>query len=63
MAQEEFSSTGPGRSAWRDFALRVNSTAGVFHAVADQLLVNIEADVIHTFHEEPPWLSLNQLGR
>jgi len=29
--------------------------ARMLHAVTDLFLVNIQADVIHLFHEEPPW--------
>src|SRR6516162_8209330 len=39
-----------------DLAFAVNLAAGIFHAIADRLLVNIQSDVIHTVHEEPPWL-------
>jgi hypothetical protein len=46
-----------------DFAFFVGLTSGILNAVADRFLVNIQADVIHTAHEEPPWLSLNQHPR
>src|SRR5260370_15072222 len=39
-----------------DLALPVNLTAGILDAIADRLLVNIQPDVIHISHEEPPWL-------
>src|SRR5271166_1170126 len=38
-----------------DLAFLVNLTAGILHAVADRLLVNIQSDVIHMSFEEPPW--------
>jgi hypothetical protein len=37
----------------------MNSTAHIFHALADQSLVNIQGDVIHT-SMGPPCLFLNQ---
>src|SRR5882724_1057333 len=39
-----------------DLAFLVNLTAGIFDAITDRLLVNIEPDVIHNVYEEPPWL-------
>src|SRR6266481_1575205 len=38
----------------------VNVAASILHTVADRFLVNIQSEVIHTLHGEPPWLSLNQ---
>jgi hypothetical protein len=34
----------------------VNLRAGILHAIADCLLVNVQSDVIHMSFEEPPWL-------
>jgi hypothetical protein len=33
----------------------VNPATAVLHAVADLPLVNIQPDVIHRLHGEPPW--------
>ena len=43
----------PARS---DFALAMDLAAGIFDAITDRLLVNVEPDVIHMSVEEPPWL-------
>jgi len=29
-------------------------TIYILHAIADRLLVNVQSDVVHTLHEEPP---------
>jgi hypothetical protein len=39
-----------------NLAFLVNLTTGIFYAIADGFLVNIQSDVIHTSFEEPPWL-------
>src|SRR5262249_9890946 len=40
-----------------DSSFAVDLSARVLHAVADGLLVNIQANVVHKSIEEPPWLS------
>src|SRR5271163_585685 len=47
----------PGR---RNGAFRMHLAAYVLHAIADRLLVDVQPDEVHTGHEEPPWMSLNQ---
>src|SRR5271163_5094568 len=47
----------PGR---RNDALRKHLAVYVLHAIADRLLVDVQPDEVHTGHEEPPWMSLNQ---
>ena len=42
--------TGSGHSPFG-----VGFATNVLYAVADLLLVNIQSDVIHRSHEEPPW--------
>src|SRR5271165_7248753 len=39
-----------------DLAFLVDLATRILYAIADRLLVNIQPDVIHTVHEEPPWL-------
>src|SRR5271165_1873680 len=39
-----------------DLAFLQDLPTRILHAIADRFLVNIQADVIHTLHEEPPWL-------
>src|ERR1017187_6848114 len=46
----QFASRGP------DLAFLQDLPAPILDAIADRFLVNIQTDVIHTLHEEPPWL-------
>src|SRR5271165_3346556 len=39
-----------------DPAFLQDPPARILDAIADRFLVNIQTDVIHTLHEEPPWL-------
>src|SRR5580700_5410380 len=39
-----------------DLAFLQHLPARILDAIANRFLVNIQADVIHTLHEEPPWL-------
>ena len=41
-------------------AFRADAPASVLNTVADRFLVNVQTDVIHFLHGEPPWLYLNQ---
>src|SRR5271157_2075103 len=43
-------------SRCRDLALLQDLPTPILDAIANRFLVNIQADVIHTLHEEPPWL-------
>jgi len=43
-------------AGYPNFVLLVNLTSGVFYAIADRLLVNIEPDVIHMSFEAPQCL-------
>src|SRR5664279_4775644 len=47
----------PGR---RNLALRQHLATDVLYAITDRLLVDVQPDEVHTGHEEPPWMSLNQ---
>jgi Aspartyl protease len=44
-----------GATNLRHVPFLVVLAANVLHAVTDLLLVNIQSDVIHRSHEEPPW--------
>ena len=44
----------------RNRALRQHLATEVLHAITDRLLVDVQPDEVHTGHEEPPWMSLNQ---
>lgn len=44
-------------------AFTVHFSAGILNAITDGLFVNVQADVVHNFFEEPPLLSLNQPSR
>ena len=44
----------------RNLALRQHLATDVLHAITDRLLVDVQPDEVHTGHEEPPWMSLNQ---
>src|SRR5271169_2300403 len=46
----QFASRGSDLAFPQDLPTRILDT------IADRFLVNIQADVIHTLHEEPPWL-------
>ena len=39
-----------------DLAFQQDMSTRILDAIANRFLVNIQADVIHTLHEEPPWL-------
>src|ERR1017187_5807440 len=39
-----------------DLAFLQDLPTRILDAIANRFLVNIQADVIHTLHEEPPWL-------
>ena len=48
------------RRALANLALRQHLATDVLYAITDRLLVDVQPDEVHTGHEEPPWMSLNQ---